>query len=160
VLRSSANQSANLCAQLRSASAQLQLVRSCEFIYTPTLLYDSSLLNINKYQTFKSQVIANSHKPMPVHDQHEETPGVDQGSPTQSLRPAPPALPTLTLPLEEEPYSIFDKRQKALIVVIVSTAATCKYFATVIIILPTSLRGNSLWICIEHIFSSTTYHCT
>lgn len=27
----------------------------------------------------------------------------------------------------EEPYSIFDKRQKAIIVVIVSLAATCKW---------------------------------
>jgi hypothetical protein len=29
-------------------------------------------------------------------------------------------------PATEQPYSIFDKRQKALIVVLVSTAATCK----------------------------------
>lgn len=36
------------------------------------------------------------------------------------VTPAPP-------PVLEEPYSIFDKRQKALIITIVSTAATCTY---------------------------------
>lgn len=38
-----------------------------------------------------------------------------------------PSLPgPLVAPSSEEPYSIFDKRQKALIVLIVSTAATCE----------------------------------
>lgn len=41
--------------------------------------------------------------------------------------PSPPSPPTLDFPIEE-PYSIFDKRQKALIVVIISTAATCTPF--------------------------------
>lgn len=43
----------------------------------------------------------------------------DQPTDIQDARPA-----SLTIP--EEPYSIFDKRQKLLIVLIVSTAGTCK----------------------------------
>lgn len=34
--------------------------------------------------------------------------------------------PPISSPAPKEPYSIFDKRQKALIVLIVSTAATCE----------------------------------
>jgi hypothetical protein len=41
---------------------------------------------------------------------------------------------TTPLPVEPhrdviEPYSIFDKRQRGLIVLLVSTAATCEYYA-------------------------------
>jgi hypothetical protein len=41
----------------------------------------------------------------------------------------PPPTPETPPPATEptEPYSIFDSRQRALIVVIVSTAATCEY---------------------------------
>lgn len=47
-------------------------------------------------------------------DQHEEA--------------APlPSTPSASSPASEEPYSIFDKRQKALILFLVSTAATCEY---------------------------------
>lgn len=38
----------------------------------------------------------------------------------------PPATAEVT-PQDEEPYSVFDNRQKALIVLLVSTAATCEY---------------------------------
>jgi hypothetical protein len=37
---------------------------------------------------------------------------------------------TAPQPVAEEPYSIFDKRQKAIIVLISSTAATCKHSNT------------------------------
>lgn len=37
-----------------------------------------------------------------------------------------PNTPPAPSPILEEPYSIFGKRQKALIITIVSTAATCK----------------------------------
>lgn len=49
-------------------------------------------------------------------DQTFET--VDQ--PPNTAPPPPPVVP-------EEPYSIFDKRQKSLIILIVSTAATCEF---------------------------------
>lgn len=48
-------------------------------------------------------------------------------TPTCSL--SPPRQPT---PRPEEPYSIFDKRQKAFIVVIVSTAATCECYSILV----------------------------
>jgi len=48
---------------------------------------------------------------MATRNQHEEAPAIVPGTPPVS---------------STEPYSIFDKRQKALIVLIVSTAATCK----------------------------------
>ncbi|KAK0654669.1 Quinidine resistance protein 1 [Lasiodiplodia hormozganensis] len=51
--------------------------------------------------------------------QSEEAPGTQP----QSTSPPSPTVP-------EEPYSIFDKRQKALIVLIVSTAATFSGFAS------------------------------
>lgn len=51
-------------------------------------------------------------------------PAVDQTEETTSSPSAPPAAP------EEEPYSIFDRRQKAVIVLIVSTAATFSGFAS------------------------------
>ena len=43
----------------------------------------------------------------------------------------PKAAPTMESPetkTPDPPYSIFDKRQKWLIIIIVSTAATCKFF--------------------------------
>ncbi|KZF21696.1 MFS general substrate transporter [Xylona heveae TC161] len=46
-----------------------------------------------------------------------------------TLSSSPPS-PTAISPAAEEPYSIFDKRQKALIIVIVSTAATFSGFAS------------------------------
>lgn len=49
--------------------------------------------------------------------------------PTVGKQPGPPA-PPLSTPSPEQPYSIFDKRQKALIVLIVSTAATFSGFAS------------------------------
>ena len=42
-----------------------------------------------------------------------------------SETPMQGAVPAAQKPIEE-PYSIFDRRQKALIVLVVSTAATCE----------------------------------
>ena len=56
---------------------------------------------------------------MPIKDQPEEA--------LATAHSPPSALSTST---PEEPYSIFDKRQKALIVGIVSIAATCKSMFT------------------------------
>jgi multidrug resistance protein len=58
---------------------------------------------------------------MPETEPHEETPSVVPNALTPSQ--PHPHLPSVT---REEPYSIFDKSQKVLIVLIVSTAATCK----------------------------------
>ena len=52
---------------------------------------------------------------MPVKDRPKEA---------LAAAPSPPSVLSTSTP--EEPYSIFDKRQKALIVGIVSIAATCK----------------------------------
>ena len=56
---------------------------------------------------------------MPVKDEPEEV---------LAAALSPPSALTTSTP--EEPYSIFDKRQKALIVGIVSIAATCKSIFT------------------------------
>ncbi|KAI1778754.1 MFS general substrate transporter [Hypoxylon cercidicola] len=53
-------------------------------------------------------------------------PAKDQTEESTSITSAPPASP----PAPEEPYSIFDRRQKAVIVLIVSTAATFSGFAS------------------------------
>lgn len=58
-------------------------------------------------------------------------------------------LPVVTA---EPPYSIFDKRQKWLIVIIVSTAATCK-LSPKFSCFP--LIPISLWFCLEHLLSGT-----
>ena len=69
----------------------------------------------------------------PAEDLQKEQPAV--GSPMLSLPPSttlkPPEQPEAA-PIEA-PFSIFDRRQKWLIVTIVSTAATCELY------LPTAL---------------------
>ena len=51
-------------------------------------------------------------------------PTEDDNGQTPFDTPAAPPLPSASV---DVPYSIFDKRQKVMIVFIVSTAATCKY---------------------------------
>lgn len=73
---------------------------------------------------------------------------------------APPSLPSaLSTSTPEEPYSIFDKRQKALIVGIVSIAATCKSIFTVIGTILLDDVKRSLWFRVQYLFPCTSYHC-
>lgn len=46
-------------------------------------------------------------------------------TPAQPITPPPDPPPPVIV---DEPYTIFDKHQKALIVVITSVAATCEWF--------------------------------
>lgn len=83
-------------------------------------------------------------------------PAVDQTEETTSSPSAPPAAP------EEEPYSIFDRRQKAVIVLIVSTAATCKYIHLVglpMVIVMAHIE-NSLRLRVQHLLPRAPYHCS
>lgn len=50
----------------------------------------------------------------------------DASESTSTRASGAPPLPLQSASTTNEPYSIFDKRQKGLIVLIVSTAATCE----------------------------------
>ena len=66
--------------------------------------------------------------------QNPHTIADDKKRRTMTARDLPEEAPAVVLappqPTSEEPYSIFDKRQKALIILIISTAATCEYRIT------------------------------
>ena len=61
--------------------------------------------------------------------------------------------------MTDEPRTIFDSRQKALIVVLVSTAATCKLLRT-IGSLDVDALGQSLWFRVQHLLFCHPEHCS
>lgn len=64
--------------------------------------------------------------------------------------------PPPSTPPSEEPYSIFDKRQKAIIVLIASTAATCTSLKPDLTLPPSDTC--SLWVRLQHLLSCHPNH--